>query len=84
MAINRIQIADKITLDAIQSLLTNGTYGLSALNTDLDSIISSLGNGTYGLSAIRSLLANSTYGLSALKSAIAVGGWVLEYKHIHQ
>ena len=49
MAINRIQIADKATLDAIQSLLTNGTYGLSAL-----------------------------------KSAIAVGGGVPDYKHIHQ
>lgn len=36
--------------------LANGTYGLSALNTDLDSVIASLGNATYGLSALNTNL----------------------------
>ena len=78
MAIKTIQIADKTTLDAINTLLTNGTYGLSALNKDLDSLISSLGNGTYGLSALNKdldsvlgSLRNGTYGLSAIKSLLA-------------
>ena len=57
--------------------INNGTYGLSALNTDLDAIIAELANGTYGLAAIEalvdeveSLLKNATYGLSALKTEI--------------
>ena len=83
MSIKTIQIADKTTLDAINTLLTNGTYGLSALNKDLDSVLGSLRNGTYGLSAIKSLLADSTYGLSALKTAISGvssgGGGILQY-----
>ena len=43
---------------AIQSLLQNGTYGLSALQ-------SILSNGTYGLSALQTILNNGTYGLQA-------------------
>ena len=33
MATTKIKIADKDTLDAIQSLLTNSNYGLSALKS---------------------------------------------------
>ena len=43
---------------AIQSLLQNGTYGLSALQ-------SILSNGTYGLSALQTILSNGVYGLQA-------------------
>lgn len=64
---------EKFLYDAI----TNATYGLSALNTDLDAILAELANGTYGLAAlealvdeIESLLKNATYGLSALKTEI--------------
>lgn len=54
---------------AIQSLLLNGTYGLSALQ-------SILSNGTYGLSALQVILNNSTYGLAAantLQNSILAG-----------
>lgn len=43
---------------AIQALLNNGTYGLSALQA-------LLANGTYGLSALQAILGNATYGLAA-------------------
>ena len=70
MSIKTIQVADKTTLDAINTLLTNGTYGLSALNKDLDSVISSLGNGTYGLSALKTAIS----GVSS-----SGGGGILQY-----
>ena len=43
---------------AIQSVLANGTFGLSALQ-------SLLANGSYGLSALQAILNNATYGLAA-------------------
>jgi len=50
--------AANVLQTAIQTLLNNGTYGLSALQ-------SLLANGTYGLSALQAILANGTYGLQA-------------------
>lgn len=82
MAEKTIQIADKETLDLVKTILQNGTYGNSALNTDLDSIISKLDNGTFGLNALKTvgnniynMVNNGTYGLSAIKTAVAaIGG----------
>jgi hypothetical protein len=42
-----------ISLNTLNSLLTNATYGLSALNTDIDSIIASITDGTTGLAVIK-------------------------------
>lgn len=39
-------------VDEIESLLKNGTYGLSAIETLVDEVESLLKNGTYGLSAL--------------------------------
>ena len=51
MATTKIKIADKDTLDAIQSLLTNGTYGLSALKSAI-----AVGGGGSGIQAYSSIV----------------------------
>lgn len=59
MATNIIKIADKTTLDAIQSLLNNSTYGLSAIKTQVNKIpttSSSGGGGGYSSSVTKSLI----------------------------
>ena len=38
MATNTIRIADKDTLDSIQSLLNNSSYGLNAIKTQVNKI----------------------------------------------
>ena len=88
MAKQTIQIADKPTLDEIKkkisdnyNILSNSTYGLSALKGylgnstyGLNAIKNVLSDSTYGLSAIKSYLSNSTYGLSAIKSSLTSSG----------
>lgn len=51
MATNIIKIADKDTLDVIQSLLTNNTYGLSALKSAI-----AVGGGGSGIQAYSSIV----------------------------
>lgn len=55
---------------ALQALLSNGTYGLSALQA-------LLGNGTYGLSALQAILSNATYGNAALQALLSNGTYGL-------
>lgn len=64
-----------VSLNTLNNLLTNGTYGLSALETLVDDVENLLNNATYGLSALNtdldsiiSYLTNVTYGLSALNT----------------
>jgi hypothetical protein len=73
-AINALITDPTNGLANIESQISNGTYGLSALQTLSTAIQSLLTNGTYGLSAINTAvgavnttLANATYGLSALQ-----------------
>lgn len=65
MGVNTIQIADKTTLDKINDIITNTTYGLNALQSLINGKASS-----GAVSNITTLLNNSNYGLSAIKSAV--------------
>ena len=48
MATNTIKIADKNTLDAIKSLLTNSTQGLNAIKTQVNKIPTTASSGGGG------------------------------------
>jgi len=75
-------VAGSSQVDEVESLLKDGTYGLSALNTDLDTLLSRLTAARAGyldnlnvgglvassaqVDEVEPLLKNATYGLSAL------------------
>lgn len=67
----------KMLIEAVDTELTSGTYGLEALEADVSEIIGKLDDGTTGLIALKSLIDtvktgidNGTYGLAALKTLI--------------
>ena len=71
-------------IQAIIDTLGHGTYGLSALNTDLDALLARLtalragyiDNLSAGAVALQATLENATYGLAALLAAIEAGGGI--------